>query len=93
MLVKAIRETDDLQEKRMGIKAKPEQMPAEENDTAGEILHQWGMQLQTSFPKWGRTSLGNLVVILDLKLRPTTCTALDVAAAPCLLSALVAYMY
>lgn len=31
--------------------------------------------------------------LLDLELRPTTCTVLAVAAAPCLLSALVAYIY
>ena len=64
-----------------------------ENDAAGEMLHQLGMRLQTSFPKWRRTSLRNLVVILDLELRPTTCTVLAVAAAPCLVSALVACIY
>lgn len=50
------------------------------------------MRLQASFPKRGTTSLGNLVVTLDLELRPATCTVLAVAAAPCLLSALVAYI-
>lgn len=40
----------------------------------------------------GGQHLGNLVVILDLELRPATCTVLAVAAAPCLLSALVAYI-
>lgn len=57
--------------------------------TLQEKLLQLGMWLQTSFPWWGRTSLGNLVVVLNLKLRPTICTVLA-AAAPCLRSGLVA---
>ena len=60
-----------------------------ENDAAGEMLHQLGV-LQTSFLKWGKTSL--VIWWSDLISRPTTCTVLAVAAARCLLSAFVAYM-
>lgn len=66
-------------------------------DTSGEArgmalrekLLQLGTWLQTSFPQWGRTSLGNLVVVLNLKLRLTICTVHAVAT-PCLRSGLVA---